>query len=178
MTTVQGDTISVQQSDNTTVSVTTDSQTAVRKLAAGALSDLKSGDLVTVDGTKGSDNTVTAKTITSLGQGGGGPGGGAGPAGAGGGGNRPQGAPGQGGAAPAAVGRIQSVGLDGGTLTIQGFDGTAVTVKTDTSTAVRTQQPGALSDIKVGDVLFVQGEKTSDTAFRARAITDQGASSG
>jgi len=76
-------------------------------------------------------------------------------------------------AAPAVTGQIKSV--NGGTLTVQGFDGVMVTVTSSPATVVKTQQPGTLSDIKTGDVLFVQGEKTGDTLV-ARSITDQGSS--
>jgi len=48
-----------------------------------------------------------------------------------------------------------------------------VTVTSSPATVVKTQQPGTLSDIKTGDVLFIQGEKTGDTLV-ARSITDQG----
>lgn len=171
VTRVDGSTLSVQQSDNSTVSVTTNAETAVRKLVTGALADLKAGDIVAVDGSKTGDAAFSAKSVTSLSAatGAGGPAGGAG-------GGRGQGGPPGGVAAPAVTGLIKSV--DGGTITLQGFDGTSVTVSTTPATVVRTQQPGTLSDIKAGDVLFVQGDKTGDAAFLARTITNQGATSG
>lgn len=168
VTKVDGATLSVQQGDSATISVTTTAETAVRKLVVGALTDLKAGDIVTIDGTKTGDTAVSARSVTNLGSvpGGGGAGG---P-----GGGRGQGGPPAGGVAPAVTGQIKSV--DGGTLTVQGFDGTSVTVSTTPGTVVRMQQPGALSDIKSGDTLVIQGDKTGDTAFLARTITNQGTS--
>ncbi len=165
VTKVDGGTLSIQQPDNATVSVTTNGETAVRKLVAGALTDLKAGDLVSVDGAKAGD-AFSAKTITSLGAAAGGGGGGTRP-----GGGQPGGAP----SASTVTGQIKTV--DGGTITLQGSDGTMTTVSTSPSTLVRMQQPGVLTDIKTGDMVLIQGEKTSDTVL-ARSITNQGASSG
>lgn len=164
---VDGTTLSVQQSDNTTISVTTTADTAVRKLVAGALTDLKAGDIVTVDGSKTGDNAYSAKSVTSLGSVPGGGGGGNG------GGGRGQGGPPAGATAPAVTGQIKSV--SGGTIMVQAFDGSTATVTTTATTMVRTQQSGTLGDIKTGDTLLIQGDKTSDTAFLARTITNQGA---
>jgi hypothetical protein len=173
VTAVSGTTLSVQQADNTMVSVTTNADTAVRKLVTGALTDLKAGDIVAVDGSKTSDTALSAKTVTSLGaaSGTGVPSGGGGRAGGGG----PSGAQ-TGGAAPALTGQIKSVA--GGTIMVQGFDGSSVTVTTTPATVVRTQQPGAVSDIKAGDMLLVQGDKVGSTEFLARTITNQGPTSG
>jgi hypothetical protein len=173
VTAVSGTTLNVQQADNTMVSVTTNADTAVRKLVTGALPDLKAGDIVAVDGSKTSDTALSAKTVTSLGaaSGTGVPSGGGGRAGGGG----PSGAQ-TGGAAPALTGQIKSVA--GGTIMVQGFDGSSVTVTTTPATVVRTQQPGAVSDIKAGDMLLVQGDKVGSTEFLARTITNQGPTSG
>lgn len=166
VTKIDGTTLSLLQSDNATVSVATNTDTAVRKLVTGALTDLKSGDVVMVDGSKTGDTAYMAKTITSL----------ASPTGSGGSGQRPPGAQGSPAASGGAViGQIKS--LDGATMMLQLGDGATVTVTTNASTVIRTQQPGALSDIKMGDFLVVQGEKTSDTAYLARSITNQGAAS-
>ena len=132
--------------------------------------DLKAGDIVAVDGAKTSDTAYSAKTLTSLGAASGIGHCGGGAAG------RGQGGPPAGGTAPAFTGQIKSV--SGGTMMMQGFDGSSVTVTPTATTVVRMQQPGAMSDIKAGDVLLIQGEKTGDTAFVARSITDQGATSG
>jgi regulator of RNase E activity RraA len=157
-TKIDGPTVSMQQTDNSIVTVTTNSQTAIQKLVVGALADLKAGDVITVDGTKTGDAAYSAKTITRLGQGGG----------TGGAPNAVSlGVPG-----PAVAGQIKS--MDNGTITVQGFDGATVTVASSPATVVKTQQPGTLSDIKTGDLLVVQGEKTGDTGFLARSITNQG----
>ena len=163
VTKVDGGILSVQQTDNSMVSVTTNAETAIRKLVAGVLSDLKAGDVVTVDGSKTGDTGFSAKSVTSLGT----------VAGAGGAGGRPQGGAPTGGA-PGLVGQIKSV--DGATIMVQGVDGMTTAVTTTPATVIRTQQAGTLSDIKTGDMLLIQGDKTSDTAFLARTITNQGAS--
>ncbi len=166
VTKLDGTTMSVQQSDNVTVTVTTTTDTAIRKLVAATFTDLKMGDTVSVDGSKTGDTAVTAKTITSLGSiaatGAGIRGQGAG-VGTGGGGASP----------PVASGQIKSV--TGSSLAIQGVDGSTIMVMTNASTAIRTQQPGALSDIKTGDILIIQGEKMADNTVVARSITNQGA---
>ncbi|MCA1669105.1 MAG: hypothetical protein LC793_17260, partial [Thermomicrobia bacterium] len=61
---------------------------------------------------------------------------------------------------------------------VQGFDGATVTVTSSPATVVKTRQPGTFGDIKPGDLLIVQGEKTGATGFRARNITNEGASPG
>jgi len=162
VTKIDGATVSVQQADSTTVAVTTDGQTTIRQLVTGVLTDLKTGDVIAVAGGKTGDTTYSAKTITSIGQVTGATGAGVG---------RSLNAALPGVAAPAVTGQIKSV--NGGTLIVQGFDGATVTVTSSPATVVKTQQPGTLSDIKTGDVLFVQGEKTGDTLV-ARSITDQG----
>ncbi|MGI8856274.1 MAG: DUF5666 domain-containing protein [Thermomicrobiales bacterium] len=171
VTKVDTATISLQQTDNSTISVTTNASTAVRKLVAGALTDLKAGDIVTVDGSKTGDTAFSAKTVTGLGSA---PG--AGGADGGTGGGRGQAAPPTGGTPPAVTGQIKSI--DGGTITVQGFDGSSVTVTTTPTTIVRTQQAGTMADIKTGDVLVILGDKIGDTTFLARTITNQGATGG
>jgi hypothetical protein len=170
VTNVNGTTLSVQQADNSTVSVTTTADTAVRTFVTGALTDLKAGDIVAVDGSKTGDTAYSAKTVTNLGVASGASVPSGGPAG------RGQGSAQTGGATPVFTGQIKS--LSGGTIMVQGFDGSSATVMTTPTTVVRTQQSGTMSDIKAGDVLLIQGDKTGDTAFAARSITNQGATSG
>lgn len=172
VTNVNGTTLSVQQADNSTVSVTTTADTAVRTFVTGALTDLKAGDIVAVDGSKTGDTAYSAKTVTNLGAASG-----TGvPSGSGGSAGRGQGSVQAGGAVPVLTGQIKS--LSGGTIMVQGFDGSSATVTTTPTTVVRTQQSGTMSDIKAGDMLLIQGDKTGDTAFAARSITNQGATSG
>jgi len=162
VTKIDGATVSVQQADSTTVVVTMDGQTTIRQLISGVLIDLKTGDVIAVTGGKTADTTYSAKTITSIGQVTGATGGGVG---------RSLNVVPPGAAAPAVTGQIKSV--NGGTLTVQGFDGATVTVTSSPATVVKTQQPGTLSDIKTGDLLLVQGDKTGNSLL-ARSITDQG----
>jgi hypothetical protein len=189
-----------EQPNNVAVTVATDASTTVTTFTPGALSDLKSGDIVAVQGSKTGDTAYTATTIFALngfgggaaGQGQGGPNAAAGlPAGAvpAAGGRGRAGGNASGGAASAPAGRAGGGGLlsglngptgrittiANGTLTLQGFDGSTTTVTTNATTTVRTQTAGKMSDIKVGDTVIVQGEKASEQAYTARTIIDQGA---
>ncbi len=197
VTKVDNGTLTLQEKPgNTTATVATSATTLVTTFAPGALSDLATGDIVALQGDKTGDTAYTAKTIYALNgaQGGaagrtpGGAGTTAGTAAAGsptnGGRNRAAG--GASGSAPTGgsaasgllpglngpVGRITKI--DTGTLTLQSFDGTTTTVTTNASTSVRTQTPGAVSDIKVGDTVSVQGDTTGGTTTPARAIIDLG----
>ena len=163
VTKIDGATISVQQADNTMVTVTTDGQTIIRQFVPGVLTDLKTGDVIAVVGGKTAETTYSAKTITSIGQVTGATGSGVGQA---------LNTVPPGGSAPAVTGQIKS--MNGGTLTVQGFDGATVTVTSSPATVVKTQQPGTLSAITTGDLLLVQGDKTSATTFLARSITKSG----
>ncbi|MGI8857870.1 MAG: DUF5666 domain-containing protein [Thermomicrobiales bacterium] len=191
-----------EQPNNVAVTVATDASTTVTTFAPGALGDLKSGDIVAVQGDKTGDTAYAAKTIFALNAVGGGRGAGQAPGGAsdpsattatgspaGGGRGRPSGnASGGAASAPAAragggggvlaglngpTGRIMTIA--NGTLTLQGFDGATTTVTTNASTTIRTQTAGNVSDIKAGDTIIVQGDKASDQAYTARTIIDQGA---
>ena len=199
VTQVDNGTLTLQeQPSNTTTTVTTNAATAVTIFAPGALSDLAMGDIIAIQGDKTGDTTYTAKTIYALngaqaGGAGRGPGGAgattgtdaAGTPGAAGrgrnassvaGGGAPAGRGGGGGLFPGLngpTGRITQI--SGGTLTVQGFDGTTTTVTTDASTSVRKQTPGALSDIKAGDMVSVQSDTSGDPTAPARAIIDLGA---
>ena len=198
VTKVDNGTLTLQeQPGNTTATVATSATTMVTMFAPGALSDLAMGDIVALQGDKTSDTAFAAKTIYTLSgaQGGGGRGpGGAGattgtdtagtPAAGGRGrgaanaasGSSPAGRGAGGGLFPGLngpTGRITQI--SGGTLTLQGFDGSTTTVTTDTSTSVRKQAPGALSDIKMGDTVSVQGDTAGDPTAPARAIIDLGA---
>ncbi len=74
-----------------------------------------------------------------------------------------------GGTASAVVGKVTKV--DNGTLTLQEQTGnTTTTVATNASTTVTTFAPGALSDLAMGDIVAVQGDKTGDTAYTAKTI--------
>jgi hypothetical protein len=108
-----------------------------------------------------SDRSAFASRGTSVAGGFGGRG--AGGAGFGGGGQQ------AGGAASAVAGKVTKV--DGGTLTLQQQPGnTTATVMTDASTTVTTFASGALSDLAMGDIVALQGDKTGDTAYTAKTI--------
>jgi hypothetical protein len=61
---VDGTDVYVKTQDGRTIKVSTSDTTQVRITQEGKLSDLKSGDTVVVQGSTGSDGTVTAQTIT------------------------------------------------------------------------------------------------------------------
>jgi hypothetical protein len=62
---VSGTTIYVQTADGTVVTVNTDGKTTVATAKKGKLTDVKTGDSVTVKGPTGSDGAVTATSVTS-----------------------------------------------------------------------------------------------------------------
>lgn len=199
VTKVDNGTLTLQeQPGNTTTTVATNASTTVTMFAAGALSDLAMGDIVALQGNKTGDTAFAAKTIYALnGAQGGGAGRGQGGAGATTGtdtagtpaaggrgrgaanaasGSSPAGRGAGGGLLPGLsgpTGRITQI--SSGTLTLQGFDGSTTTVTTDASTSVRKQTPGALSDIKAGDMVSVQSDASGDPTVPARAIIDLGA---
>ncbi len=61
---VDGSNIYITTSDGSTVKVTTTPTSKVTKSAAGAVSDLKTGDTITVQGATGSDGTIAASSIS------------------------------------------------------------------------------------------------------------------
>jgi hypothetical protein len=61
---VDGTTVYIQTSDGTVVTVKTNGSTSVQVAQNGALSDLTPGAQVTVEGSTGSDGTVTATKVT------------------------------------------------------------------------------------------------------------------
>jgi hypothetical protein len=61
---VDGDTIYIQTTDGRTVTVKTTGDTSVRVSQAGSLKDLNAGATVSVEGSTGSDGTVTATAVT------------------------------------------------------------------------------------------------------------------
>jgi len=183
VTKVDNGTLTLQEQVGTTTMVTTAATTTVSTFAPAALSDLAVGDTIALQADKTGDTAYTARTIFALngqqgrgapGQAAGGPDTTTGTAAADSptGGGRNRGAGGAGGGFPGLngpTGRITQI--NGGTLIVQGFDGTMTTVTTNAGTSVRKQAQGAVSDIKVGDTISVQG----DPSAPARAITDLGA---
>ena len=60
---VSGDTVVIKQTDGTKVTITTSGTTAVTKTTKSSVSDLATGDQITVIGTKDSSGNVKATTI-------------------------------------------------------------------------------------------------------------------
>lgn len=190
----------IQQADTTSVDIATTAETSVTKTKAAALSDLKVGDLISVEGEKSGDGAYSASAITTL-AGLGGPGGavrqvitvpptggpvsGGAPAGgfvA----TTPAGASSQtgggtfyigGGAGDkGTIGKVTKV--EGGTLTLETPDGGTATVRTDAKTTFRAQVVANVNDIKSGDRVTVIGDKTGDALYTARVIEVRDAPTG
>jgi hypothetical protein len=194
----------IQQADKTSADIATTAETSVTKTNAASLTDLKIGDLVTVEGEKSGDGSYAASAITTLaGVGGpvrqvsngpppgGGPGGsganpgggfvatvpaGASPSTSGGTFYIGGGASGAGGNGKGAIGKVTKV--EGVTLTLEAPDGGTVTVRTDARTAFRAQVVANVNDIKTGDLVTVIGDKTGDTLYTARVIEVRDAPTG
>ncbi|MFI1990299.1 hypothetical protein [Actinoplanes sp. NPDC020271] len=62
---VSGTTIYVQTADGTVVTVNTDGRTTVATAKKGKITDVRTGDSITVKGATGSDGAVTATSVTS-----------------------------------------------------------------------------------------------------------------
>ncbi|GAA1620424.1 hypothetical protein [Actinoplanes couchii] len=62
---VNGKTIYVETEDGSVVTVKTDGDTTVSTASKGKLSDVRTGQSITVEGETGTDGTVTAKTVTA-----------------------------------------------------------------------------------------------------------------
>jgi hypothetical protein len=74
------------------------------------------------------------------------------------------------GAAGAAVGTVRT--NDGSTLILDGIGGSAVTVTTTPSTRVISLNGTRVADLRVGDTVLVQGDKTAEGAVTARLIVN------
>lgn len=79
-----------------------------------------------------------------------------------------QGGAGAGGFGNATVGQV--TGVSGNTITITDFQGQTVTVHAD-GAAVTKSDPAAVSDLKPGDVVVVQGQKAADGSVTARSVS-------
>ncbi|WP_255219315.1 DUF5666 domain-containing protein [Nocardia tenerifensis] len=59
---------------------------------------------------------------------------------------------------------------DGGTLTVSTLLGAAATVRTDANTQVISMSGTKVSDLPVGDIVLIQGEKGADGTIQAKVI--------
>ncbi|MFI6171518.1 DUF5666 domain-containing protein [Nocardia sp. NPDC051052] len=59
---------------------------------------------------------------------------------------------------------------DGGTLTISTLLGATVTVRTDANTQVISMSGTKVSDLPVGDIVLIQGDKGADGSIQAKVI--------
>jgi hypothetical protein len=193
----------IQQADKTSADIATTAETSVTKTKAASLTDLKAGDLVTVEGEKSGDGSYAASAITTLaGVGGpvrqvingpppGGPGGSGANPGGGVAATVPAGASpstsggtfyiggsagGAGSSGKGAIGKVTKV--EGGTLTLEAPDGGTVTVRTDAKTVFRAQVVANVNDIKTGDLVTVIWDKTGDALYTARVIEVRDAPTG
>lgn len=141
--------------------------TSIPSNAQGAAAGGASG----AAGTRGAGGGSAVAGAGAPGRGGGNPGGAAGGAPSG-------GAAGSPAATSSLTGHVTKI--DGATITVQQSDNSTVAVTTTRDTTIQkrvagTPQPGTLADIKTGDLLVVQGDKTGSTGFLARSIINQGA---
>ena len=160
------------------MTVTIASNTVIQKTAAGTLSDLQTGQFITVMGAADASGNVAATAISvrpsgpsprASATGGGTPGAssrpsrptnGSGPQpGNGGTGNGPGGAQGGG-----VFGTISKV--DGSTLTVDTAQGKSVMVTVGSNTAITRTVTGATSDLQVGQSLSVTGPGIPAAMFR------------
>jgi hypothetical protein len=131
----------------TTYTVDASSATVTKdRDTASTVSAIAVGDMISVDGTI-SGTTVTATTIHD------GFGGMGGPGGAGGFGG------GHGGPGGGAMGTVTAV--NGSTLTVTDKDGGVYTIDASTATVKASGSTSAVSDIKVGDTVMIQGKVTT-----------------
>ncbi len=74
---------------------------------------------------------------------------------------------------PAVAGTITAI--SGDSITVKTFDGRTATVKvTDATRYGKDMQEAKLSDFKVGDTVFVRGEKTAENTYTAVAMMSRG----
>lgn len=78
------------------------------------------------------------------------------------------GAGGQGGV----TGKVTKV--ENGVITVQGANNTMTTVNTTAATTVQKFAAAKTSDLKMGDFVAMQGDKTGDTAYTAKTLTGLG----
>lgn len=173
---IDGPALRVQGPNDAAVNIATSGSTLFQKLVAASMGDLKVNDFVSVQGDRGGDGVLTARTITSTNP----------QAMAG---NAVAGYPGAIGITPPAggamgmmggmgggvVGRITQMG--GNSLTLSTPGNMMITVNVGATTKVQTTQPTSLQEIRVGDSLVVVGERTGDNGISARSIINQGAGS-
>ncbi len=175
---IDGSTLVLKTSDGSTVNLSLDDQTVVRKMAKATLADLKNGDLVAVRGDADAQGKITARTVQIVpagtrpfggGNGGNGPNGGGarqgGQAGQGQAGQTPRGGQAAAGATPGAgnragngnrpagvaFGTVQSV--SGDQVTIQTQGGGTETVTVPGSATIQRVTDGARSDLQTGETI-------------------------
>jgi hypothetical protein len=193
---INGSTLVVKTGDGSTVNLSLDDQTVVRKMAKAALADLKNGDQVAVRGDADAQGKITARTVQIV-PAGTRPFGGNGPNGGGNARQGGQGAQGQasqpgqtqrggqaapgatpgagsragGGNRPAGVafGTVQSV--NGDQVTIQTQSGGTETVTVPSSATIERVTDGARTDLQTGQMISA----VAPQGGAARAITIESA---
>jgi hypothetical protein len=148
VTAISGDTITIvdQKPGDTTTGTTytvdaTNATVTKDRDTASTVSAIAVGDMIAVDGTV--SGTTVAATAIHDGFGMGGPGGRGGPGGFGGG----------------TMGTVTAI--SGTTLTVSGKDGGTYTIDASSATVKASGAASAVSDIKVGDTVMIQGKVTT-----------------
>jgi hypothetical protein len=91
-------------------------------------------------------------------------------------GTPPSGAPGFGRGGAGTTGTIDHI--DGGTVYVKQPDGTVVKVTTSDTTQVSKTAVGKVSDLKAGETIVIQGQKSGDGTVTAQRITERPAGTG
>jgi preprotein translocase subunit YajC len=179
ITSIDGDTLTVESDDGSTTTVSTSDDTVVRESAEGSADDLAEGDHVLVTGEADDDGGITAEAVVDNGDAeltiAGGPDG-AGPPNVD--GEAPEGLPAPPDGAELPDGAEMTRGfptageltsIDGDTLTVETADGETVTVTLTDDTTVTVNQDLEVDDLEEGDEVRVMGE-ASDDVVEARVI--------
>jgi hypothetical protein len=153
--------LTVTTPDNRTVTVNTDGNTKVTKITDGKVSDVGDGSVVTVKGTPGATNTVTADQIAIL----------------------PKGTNAPARKLPGA--RMQQAGIaigtasgnNNGTFTVTEPDGTKVTVNTSGTTKVVVAATTTIDKLEVGKPIAVKGTPNADGSVVTATNIQQNTSS-
>jgi hypothetical protein len=163
---IDGNMIQVSTPNNGALTIQANDQTQVQKLGQGTLADIKQGETLIVQGTKGSDGTFAAQAIRIGGRGGNGPR-------PGGSGQGRSGGNGQNGGRQfnpdnMAFGQVNQV--SGNSVQLSTPDNGTLAVTVSDQTQIQKMVLGSLSDIQTGERVSAQGTRGSDGTFMAQVI--------
>lgn len=169
ITQINGDALTLNTQQGS-VTVTVGSNTSIQKIVASSISDLQTGQLLSVIGTKDSSGNITATSITARPQ----------KSSSGftppNGGNFTPGGPNRvgsrstaGGFGNGTFGTLSSI--DGNTLTLTTMQGQQVTVTVASNTVILQYANGSVSDLQIGNSITVMGSRDTIGNINAVSIT-------